>query len=228
MGDQPARDHVELIPSAESAETDVGASLEGVELGEYVTWILESRSLTGRTSDSSNVRLQTPATEDLGDVEPTERAAESIVSEPATEARKRRTPPSQSSASEGERHRKRPRRAEHSAAPKTPSQGQSSSQTHVVTSVHSASRRPKSSKKAPKRKSQGIRKDVVPKWRMHIQALAVSDGTRRGTAEWPPKVEYTVKGRAVSPSSESDSQLINSKRSFAKLSVISCRKGTTC
>jgi len=206
VGGQPARDHLELIPSAESAETDVGAPLERVEPGEYVTWIPESRPLTGRTSDSSNVRLQTPATEDLGDVEPTERAAESIISEPAVEARKRRIPPSQSSASEEERQRKRPRRTGHAAAPKTPSTGQSSSQTHVVTSVHvSASRRPKSTKKAPKRKSQGIRKDVVPKWRMHIQALAVSDGTRRGTAEWPPKVEYTVKGRAVSRSSESDS-----------------------
>jgi hypothetical protein len=70
-------------------------------------------------------------------------------------------------------------------------------------------------KPPPKRRSQGLRKDVVPKWRMHIQALAVSDGTRRGTAEWPPKVEYTVKGRAVSEIDSNCKQLMGSKRSFA-------------
>lgn len=33
---------------------------------------------------------------------------------------------------------------------------------------------------------------------MNVRPLAVSDGTRRGTVEWPLKAEYTVKGRAVS------------------------------
>lgn len=142
------------------------------------------------TSDESHIRLQTPTQWEslpLPVVTQMQRSSRKRTSRSASITNHRSV---RESTDEAYVPRGRLTSGRTSSASRAKATARETARRSVGTPKHAAP-----SQAAAKKKK---RIDTGPKWRMNVTTLRASDGIPKGEGEWPVKVEYTIKGRAVS------------------------------